>query len=456
MSSESGGGEGGVRVWLRRLALERADLYALLYRAWPAITGPFTLLIIAAAFTPELQGYYFTITAILTLQTLLELGLGRALQQITSHEWARLTYVDGDEVELTGDEAALSRLATLVRFARVWYAWAAAFAVLGLGIGGYAFLAATSESGLVSWETTWIFLAVAAGLNLLLSPALLILEGCNQVTEVYRFRMIQGIATRVALWSGMLLGGGLWALLLERVLMLLTTAVFLVVRYRRLFARLLAHPRLQPGYWAHEIWPLQWRFATVWLAGFLPTLFVPALFAFEGPVVAGQIGMTWALVSALLAVAFAVILTKMPRFAMHAARKEYEALDELFARSLRGSLLLMVSGTLVAVGILALLEQSELPLAERFLSPLTTLVFLLAILAQLLKHAMATYLRAHKREPYLALSLIEAAITLAVLYPLGKAYGAEGLAWGFLVIATATLTPAYLIFRRCRVRWHAE
>ena len=62
------------------------------FRGLAIVTGPVTVLVIATSYSPELQGYFYTFIAILTAQVLLEMGLGTALQQIASHEWAFLRF----------------------------------------------------------------------------------------------------------------------------------------------------------------------------------------------------------------------------------------------------------------------------------------------------------------------------------------------------------------------------
>jgi len=436
---------------MRYLHLDRATLYAMAFRSLAIVTGPITVVIVAASFTPGLQGYYFTFAAILTMQTLLELGLGTALQQIASHEWAHLELApDG---RITGNSTARDRLATVTRFALRWYRAAGVIAMAGFVVGGYAFFAAAPDADALPWKAPWIVLSFVAGLSLFLSPGWSILEGCNQVTEVYGFRLLQGIATRLVLWISVLAGAGLWALALERGGGLVFTALFFVLRYRRFFRELLGRRKALRGFWRLEILPLQWRFALVWIAGYLPSLFIPVIFAYQGPVEAGRFGMTWAIAAALMSVSHAIVTTRMPRFAMFVARKEYRELDSLFRKSLESSLLVLVSGTALFLGALLVLEHLQLSLKDRFLPLLPTAILLAAILLQQVRHAFATYLRAHKREPYVVVSVVETVSMAIVLFPLGKLWGVIGLALGFLVVNGLILIPSAEIFRNCRLRW---
>lgn len=437
------------------LKLERAVFYAMATRSLGIIAGPVTVLIITSSFTLELQGYYFTFASILALQTLLEMGLGTAIQQIASHEWARLAF--DSKGAFQGDARAFSRLATLLRFALKWYAVAGLAAVAGLGAGGYFFFSGSSQGVHIAWLWPWMTVALFTGVNLFFLPGFSLLEGCNQVSQVYGFKLLLGLFYRIVLWAAMLAGGGLWAVTAERGLMMVMTALFFLFRYGRFFRDLIRSGDSYRMFWRDEIWPLQWRFALVWITGyFVFSLFVPVLFKFQGPVAAGRIGMTWALIAAIMALSHAVIAARMPRFAILAAKKAYIELDRLFFQSLWACVLVMFSGALIVAGAIYLLTGMAHPLADRFLPLPPTVLFLLATLFHQVRHAMGSYLRAHKREPYLVISIIEAGLILAVLFPLGKWFGAMGMAAGFLSVTSVMFVPALIIFQRCRVRWHYE
>lgn len=432
--------------------LDRATLYAMGFRALSLITGPITVWFIATRFSPGLQGYFYTFNAILTMQALLELGLGTALQQITSHEWAHLGFDARGHV--TGDASARGRLATVLRFACLWFSAAGALAIVGFGLGGQLFFSAGEGATEVDWQSPWWILSVIAGMTLFLSPAWSILEGCNQVRQVYGFRLAMGLLSRAGLWITMLAGGGLWSLVVDRGITLVMTAAFFLFRYAPFFKSLFGLKAIQHRFWKDEIWPLQWRFAVVWISGYLPSLFIPVLFAYHGPETAGRIGMTWAIASALLSVSHAIIMTRIPRMAMHVATRAFAKLDLLFGRAIRSCVFVLVAGSACFLAALYWLDVKGFEVADRFLPFLPTLLLLGATLFIQVRHALGAYLRAHKKEPYLALSMVEAVLNLAILFPLGKAFGAMGVASGYCAVALVIYVPAHIIFLRCKKEWH--
>ncbi|WP_431243073.1 hypothetical protein ACQ9BO_26135 [Flavobacterium sp. P21] len=84
-----------------------------------------------------------------------------------------------------------------------------------------------------------------------------------------------------------------------------------------------------------EIFPFQWKIALSWISGyFIFQLFNPVLFATEGAVVAGQMGMTLTVLNSIFSLAFSWISTKVPVFSSLIAQKNYKDLDALFDKTL--------------------------------------------------------------------------------------------------------------------------
>jgi len=148
--------------------------------------GLITTLLIAALFSPVLQGYYYTFNSVLAFQVFAELGLGTVLTSFASHEWAKLAFDQNGRI--TGDQDALSRLTSLGSFALRWYMAAGVAMTLIFAIGGLYFFGASGDQ-VPSWRAPWIGLSVVTGLNLCVLPVWALLEGCNQVSAVNYFRM---------------------------------------------------------------------------------------------------------------------------------------------------------------------------------------------------------------------------------------------------------------------------
>ena len=246
------------RRLLALLEINRAVFYAILLRLWQLLAGAGTIALMMRYFRPETQGYYYTFASLVALQTFFELGLNIVVINICSHEWAQLELDETGAIR--GDARARSRLVSLGRMLFRWYAIASLLFVIVAGGVGFYFLSAQPDVQ-VDWHSPWLILAIVSGLLLWTLPFNAMLEGCNQVTTVNRFRLIQAIIASVSVWTVMVLHGGLWAAVAATSARLACELYFLLVRYRNFFVPFFKSTGEQLISWRDEVWPLQWRLA---------------------------------------------------------------------------------------------------------------------------------------------------------------------------------------------------
>lgn len=201
--------------------------------------------------------------------------------------------------------------------------------------------------------------------------------------------------------------------------------------------------------------PMQWRIAVSWISGyFVFYMFTPVLFQYRGPIVSGQMGMTWSLVNALSLVSSAWIAPRAPYFGILIAQQKYAQLDKLFWR------LVIIVTAIASLGassiwtLIYILYKLQIPFASRFLPPMPTGLFLLATVILVISIPFATYLRAHKKEPLMLLSLISAIFVCMSNLVFGKYFGATGMASGYLAVNALIIPFIFLIWYRCRAQWH--
>ena len=438
----------------RWLHLDRAVFFSILSKTWSSTAGIVTTLLIAVFFSPELQGFHYTFAAVVALQVFGELGLGTVLTYYASHEWAKLSLNQlGRPI---GDEHAMSRLSSLGQFAIKWYAAAAAFVVTGVAAGGWIFFSAAGEVH-VSWQGPWFALCAVTGITLCMTPVWALLEGCNQVSNTYAYRLIQAVALSATAWIAITLGAGLWTSSLSALVGLLFAATLMNRRYGPLLrAVFLTQPTVSRLSWRRDILPMQWRFALSWISGYLMfSLFTPVLFHYHGAVIAGQMGMTWALVSIITTLTYSWIMPRAPTFGILIASEKYAELDRLFFRIASVVIGITTLGAFVIWLLVYALSQFPNPFAARLLPPLPTALMLAASAINSATIPFAIYLRAHKREPLLVLSIVGAVISAAAFVVLGQTYAADGIAVAYLT-TTAVLAPfVLLLWHRKRQEWHA-
>ena len=452
------GGSGSIRVVLSFLGIDRAVGMVLLSRAWSFAAGPLTLIFIGRFLRPEEQGYYYTFNSIIALNVFFELGLSFVLVQCASHEWAHLHWTS--ERLLVGSPEVKARLAAMVTTALKWYAVVAIFVCTGILPAGQAFFARVGhENSGVVWRLPWFWLVIASALNLYINALLSVLEGCGKIAETATARAVQTVIANFALWATLLARGALFAGPIYQTALILVPAAWLYVRYRYFFADLLETDRTGSCFsWRQEVWPFQWRIAVSWLSGYcMLQFFNPILFAFRGPVEAGRMGMTVSVVGALQTAFCAWISTKSAPFGALVSRSEFGKLDKIFSKSLIQSFVIMLVGSFAALTCLFLLRELGHPLAGRLLG---VSAFSLLIGTALINHVVyseAIYLRAHKQEPMLPISILSALCLAPAIYILGRSYGAIGIAAGYCAVTLfiGFGGGTYVFFTK-RHLWHAH
>ena len=442
--------------FIRRLAafaeIDRSLVSAVATKAWSFVSGPISLLVIPRYLSPDTQGYYYTFFSLLALQSFVELGFSFIINQFASHEWAHLGFDRRDAI--TGEPRAHSRLISLGRLAFKWFGAASLVFVAAVSVAGYWFFSKSPSHGIV-WQAPWLALVAMTGIQIGFLPVFSLLEGCNQVAASYRYKLAQAILGSLALWSALACGWGLWAAAASSAASsCILIAVF--IRYRHFFGAFRSAPEGPTIHWKSEMLPMQWRLGLAVVVGyFMYSLFTPVIFHYHGPVAAGQMGMTWSLASMLQQIASFWILTKMPRFGILIAKKEYKALDSLFFRSTLVSLVLVTAGALTLWSLVFAINYVHFRWSARMLPPWPTGILLLASVLIHVPACQAAYLRAHKKEPLLALNLISSAASGLLIWYWGKRFGPAGACSGYLAVIAVFIVPYQMyLWRYYRELWH--
>ena len=437
------------------IGLDRAIVFTVLARGWSSMAGVVTVVLIARILTPSEQGYYYTFYSLVALQIIFELGFSFVVVQMAAHERVHLRF--GPDGAVEGDTVAAARLASVLRISLKWYSVAGVLMLLGLLPAGFWFFT-THRHAAVSWQLPWCLLALTSSAAFVIDPVFSFLEGCGYVADVARRRMAQAVLGSLLAWGAMLGHLGLSAPAMVIVGQVVVGAYYLFASpMRRLLERLLA---IEVGAnairWRTEIWPFQWRIAISWLCGyFIFSIFSPVLFAFRGPVEAGRMGMSLGIVTSLQGVTFAWMNTKASPFGALIAQRDFPTLDRVFFRTLWQSTLLLASGS-VALFAVVLASGRWFPrFAARLLDPPPFLCLLLAVLLMHVVICEAIYLRAHKREPYLGLSILTAVLVASSTVLCARLWGAGAVAASYLAFGGAlNLALATFIFVRKRREWH--
>ena len=441
------------------VGLDRAIAYTVLGRAWQVMAGVVSVLLITHFLTPSEQGYYYTFFSLVAMQIVFELGFSSVVLQLAAHERAQLTFMPDGQVE--GDAVAHSRLASVLQKAIRWYSVAGILMAVALLPAGFLFFNAHRTMGtVVAWRAPWCLLVLSTTLAFQIDPVFSFLEGCGFVTQVAHRRLIQALLGSFLAWTALLTHHGLYSpalVILGQITVGL--AYLLSSKLRPLLKNLLFYPVSTHSVgWRSEIWPFQWRIAVSWICGyFIFQLFSPVLFAYQGAVAAGRMGMSLNITLAIGGIALAWMSTKASPFGALVARRQFVELDRLFFRTLWQSTLLLTAGAISFLIVLIIAEHSFPKFAMRVLPPW---VFALLLLNTIMTHIIASealYLRAHKREPLMVLSVISAILIGSMVFPLAKYYGANAIVLGvFLQGLFFALPSVTYIFVTNMRKWHSS
>jgi hypothetical protein len=435
----------------RYAGLDKTVALVLANKTWATIAGALSVLIVARSLTRAEQGLYYTFNSLIALQVFVELGLGAALTVFASHERAYLRWTPLGTLE--GSHASRARLGSLLRFSLRWYAAAgAALIAVILPLGLWFFGHPGQSTSPVGWRLPWICLPPIAAGTLVASAQLFIFEGCGCVAEIATVRITASVLSCAALWLA-LPRIGLIAAPLSAATTLSVYLTHLAVRRSTFYADLLSlKTRGHQVSWAREIWPFQWRLGATCITGYLIfQVLTPLTFKLEGPIAAGQMGLSLTVLGGALAAGLGWMNARAPQFGAHAAKLEHRELDSLFLATFTRCVALLVLNTAAATGGVAWLHHSGNSYQNRVLPTLPFVLLAAKTVTDGALYCLATYLRAFKLEPFYALYIAAAVITPAASYLAGSAFGVTGIAAGSLcVTALVSLPSGIAIFAKTR------
>jgi O-antigen/teichoic acid export membrane protein len=447
-----------IKYSIKKIGIDEAIAYTISARILQVVGTLANIFLISRHLSKEEQGFYYTFGSIVGIQIFFELGLNSILIQFVAHEKAHLNL--NENYEFTGQPENLSRLSSLLRFCISIFSKLSIVLFLVLNLVGYIFFTNYSHNILnVNWQLPWILLCFSTSLMLCVDPIMGFFQGLGQVKDTARVFLFQQIATLVTSIVILSYSGGLWALGFSNLMSAVTLIYFLTCTYRIKILKFLYH---KIGEWKvnykKEIFPYQWKIALSWISGyFIFQLFNPVLFATEGATIAGQMGMSIAAFNGVSAISMSWISTKIPLFSGMIANRDFEKLDISFNVTLK-RLLLVCSILLCSFLIfIYILNYFQFELASRFL-PLPYLIVLsfITLINQLI-FSWATFLRCHKKEPFLLNSIVGGIACAMSTIILGHYLGLKGILFGYFSITFFSGLPwAYSVFKNKKFEYRKD
>jgi O-antigen/teichoic acid export membrane protein len=102
------------------------------------------------------------------------------------------------------------------------------------------------------------------------------------------------------------------------------------------------------------------------------------------------------------------------------------------------------------------IEISGKHLGNRFLDYIPMFLMMIPVLINQFIASWATYLRCHKKEPFLIISIVGGLLCLLSTVLLGKYFGVIGITSGYCLITILLFPWGYYIFKTKKVEWHKD
>ena len=422
----------------------KAVFYSIATNIVALIFGPLTVYFIAHFFSKEVQGYHYTFGSLIILQTLLELGMGQAIIQFISNEWGKLSILNFAEINFK--EQKFQSIKDLVQLAISWYTMIALFVLFIMLPLGYFFFITTNTPANINWVTPWIFLCIFISLNVLLMPFFYFLQGCNKVKSYWFYRFLQqGISGIVAIIA-IISGAALYTYSLISLSILATSILFLAIKYKKIIIDIINTFNFKFNRSKmKEVWALQWKIALSTLTTiYTLQAFVPILFKYQGPVVAGQMGMSLTLTNILLGISSNWFIVNAPMFGILIASNQISTLHHLFKKSLIMAISFATIGAIILIVLIRLIEIYYFELAERILPLNIISLLLLSIIINTILFSFSTYFRSHRKEPLIYVYALSNAFILSTAPFVTQHFDTFGLIFLYLTVLTLIQLPVGL------------
>ncbi|WP_417797938.1 lipopolysaccharide biosynthesis protein [Terasakiella pusilla] len=416
--------------------------------------GAFCTSIFAAlVLEPEQQGYFFTFLSLAAAYVFVELGLSSAVINFCGHEVVEIR----KSVSVERVQRAKARLVGFGRLVIGWFmAGGVVFgvALVGVGLVLFAGEGASASAPLLPW----LALCFVLMLDVALLAFFFLMEGLNEVRTVYAYRTLKALILNGVMWLALFQGYGLWAVSIGYAATLPVSLYYILVVKRDLFQQFKSPVAGSPISWKKEVLPFQWRIAVSWMCGYVTSWSItPLTLVMYGAEAAGRVGFTWSIAMGVIAISNSVILFKAPLMSQLVAERNFALLDRVALKYGGASVILAALGGSGVLALTAILNLFGFDFAERMLSIEVAAYLFIGIAVLQVTQPMAVYLRAHKREPFLVVSIGFSILFILLVVGLRGMMGLTSITLAYLLTCLFFVLPVgSFIFFRCRRRWHAS
>lgn len=405
------------------------------------ISGPLMLLFIPLYLTQQEQGYWYTFISLAALSVFADLGFSTIILQFAAHEFAFLRFNNKGEIE--GNDVHLRKLADFFRFSIKWLSGIVCIIFPLIVIYGFYFINTKNNDDII-WKIPWIIYSCSSAIVFIYSSLLYFFEGCNSVAKVEYIRFKILVLTSGITILGLFFEIKLYALAVSLLASFLYGLYLLYKNFKIPMKQLWIISKIQYYSWKKEFFNLIWRYALSWCSGyFIFQIFVPLAFSYYDSVFAGKVGLSMSIWTAIMSISNIFLVARTPQINILISKRKWEQLD----KELKNIFIKMISVYILGMISFFVLNKflcNVFFVFQRLLDVYSMLILSVCWLLQLIINFMATYLRAHKKEPLMNVSIFGAIYTFGITFFIVNNYSNEYFFLGFL--SKSILTLPYVIY----------
>ena len=252
-----------------------------------------------------------------------ELGLSVGITIFASHNLHKLKL---DRFNgFSGNEVYIRKAISLFRFSFKLFFIIALLGFLIAGITGHVFFS-LNDNFVIDWKAAWWIVMIGTTLNLLIVPIFSYLEGFNKYYWVAITRISAKLFSSIILWLCIINNYGLFS---QGISLLINFFILIFLSFyywKTAFYQIIKSKTDKSINWFKETFDFQWRVALSHLAGYLLfQIITPIAFSLKGPILAGKIGLSFAIISAVTTLATSWLHVKGAFFGSLVKQKKWES-----------------------------------------------------------------------------------------------------------------------------------
>ena len=404
------------RNFYKKINSNRQYFWGISEKVVRSLSQPISIVFVTFFLDLKSQGFLYTFISLISIKFLLELGLTQIIITFIAYEKNNFKWNSGF---LKGKFTNYLRFKKIANYSFKWFMYSSFIYLILISCVGFLLFNDSTEN-IFFWLYPFLILSILSSLEIAFIPIYAIKEGLGELVDVYRYRFYKASFFIISFVSLIVMEFGIWSFsisLLSNVLI----DIFFIAQNRKIFIIFLRKTKkeLNPLNIIKEILPLQIKTGIGAISGFATFfLITPYTFSLLGAETAGKVGLTLALVTGISGLSIVPTIVSIQRMAYLVSTNEILKIKLLIFK-----LLIFMFLTHILAAIFLLLCYNFFidlypQITNKFLTPDLFVMYFIASMLSVGTMPLTIYMRAHKKEPIMLLSIIT-----GLLISIGSYYG---------------------------------